>query len=160
MVVELKSLNQKKPKQEKIMTEEQSKEIDAQKEFLMAKINELTDGVAPGYGEEFLEELMRRLEKTVVDFNEEVTSLIDMLKSQSIERNKRLKDLIEHGDQVETKSVSSEKSAAETEMSDWEKRLEAQGDSKVKRNESESKPVKENKQVKKSIFSWKKKKKE
>ena len=103
---------------------------------------------------------MRRLEKTVVDFNEEVTSLIDMLKSQSIERNKRLKDLIEHGDQVETKSVSSEKSAAETEMSDWEKRLEAQGDSKVKRNESESKPVKENKQVKKSIFSWKKKKKE
>ena len=142
------------------MTEEQSKEIDAQKEFLMAKINELTDGVAPGYGEEFLEELMRRLEKTVVDFNEEVTSLIDVLKSQSIERNKRLKDLIEHGDQVETKSVSSEKSAAETEMSDWEKRLEAQGDSKVKRNESESKPVKENKQVKKSIFSWKKKKKE
>ena len=69
------------------MTEEQSKEIDAQKEFLMAKINELTDGVAPGYGEEFLEELMRRLEKTVVDFNEEVTSLIDMLKSQSRERN-------------------------------------------------------------------------
>ena len=64
------------------MTEEQSKEIDAQKEFLMAKINELTDCVAPGYGEEFLEELMRRLEKTVVDFNEEknrykITSLAE-----------------------------------------------------------------------------------
>jgi hypothetical protein len=142
------------------MAEEQSNEVDAQKEFLMAKINELTDGVAPGYGEEFLEELMRRLEKTVVDFNEEVTSLLDMLKSQSIERNEKLNDLIEKGDQEKTASVKSEKSAAETEMSDWEKRLEAQGDSSAEKNESETKSVKEKKPVKKSIFSWKKKKKD
>ena len=142
------------------MAEEQSNEVDAQKEFLMAKINELTDGVAPGYGEEFLEELMRRLEKTVFDFNEEVTLLLDMLKSQSIERNEKLNDLIEKGDQVITESVKSEKSSAETEMSDWEKRLESQSDSSRKKNESESKSVKEKSPVKKSIFSWKKKKKD
>ena len=142
------------------MAEEQSNEVDAQKEFLMAKINELTDGVAPGYGEEFLEELMRRLEKTVFDFNEEVTLLLDMLKSQSIERNEKLNDLIEKGDQVITESVKSEKSSAETEMSDWEKRLESQSDSSGKKNESESKSVKEKSPVKKSIFSWKKKKKD
>ena len=142
------------------MAEEQSNEVDAQKEFLMAKINELTDGVAPGYGEEFLEELMRRLEKTVVDFNEEVTLLLDLLKSQSIERNEKLNDLIEKGDQVITESVKSEKSSAETEMSDWEKRLESQSDSSGKKNESESKSVKEKSPVKKSIFSWKKKKKD
>ena len=142
------------------MAEEQSNEVDAQKEFLMAKINELTDGVAPGYGEEFLEELMRRLEKTVFDFNEEVTLLLDMLKSQSIERNEKLNDLIEKGDQVIIESVKSEKSSAETEMSDWEKRLESQSDSSGNKNESELKSVKEKSPVKKSIFSWKKKKKD
>ncbi|MFL3050441.1 MAG: hypothetical protein ACJZ02_02010 [Candidatus Neomarinimicrobiota bacterium] len=142
------------------MAEEQSNEVDAQKVFLMAKINELTDGVAPGYGEEFLEELMRRLEKTVFDFNDEVTLLLDMLKSQSIERNEKLNDLIEKGDQVIIESVKSEKSSAETEMSDWEKRLESQSDSSEKKNESESKSVKEKSPVKKSIFSWKKKKKD
>ena len=47
------------------MAEEQTQDIDAQKQYLMAKINELTDGVAPGYGEAFVEELLGRLEKTV-----------------------------------------------------------------------------------------------
>ena len=77
------------------MAEEENTEIDAQKEFLMAKINEMTAGVAPGYGEAFLEELMNRLEKTVSEFNEEVNVLLETLKSQSVERHEKLQKLIE-----------------------------------------------------------------
>ena len=97
------------------MVEEQEVNVDAQKEFLMAKINQLTDGIAPGYGEEFLEELMRRLEKTVADFNDEVTTLLDMLKSQSAERNEKLKELIEKGEENISESKKPSKTAAEEE---------------------------------------------
>ncbi|MBF88387.1 MAG: hypothetical protein CMG75_01800 [Candidatus Marinimicrobia bacterium] len=139
------------------MVEEQEVNVDAQKEFLMAKINQLTDGIAPGYGEEFLEELMRRLEKTVADFNDEVTTLLDMLKSQSAERNEKLKELIEKGEENISESKKPSKTAAEEEMSDWEKRLEAQGDSPVKETISEKKSKKEEKPAKKGFFRRKKK---
>ena len=69
------------------MAEEQAQDIDAQKKYLMAKINELTDGIAPGYGETFLEELMGRLEKTVSEFNEEVSEFVDSLKVRCGERD-------------------------------------------------------------------------
>ena len=80
------------------MAEEQVQDIDAQKKYLMAKINELTDGIAPGYGETFLEELMGRLEKTVSEFNEEVSELIESLKVRSAERDEKLKEMLEGGD--------------------------------------------------------------
>ncbi len=114
------------------MAEEQSAEIDAQKEFLMAKINEMTDGVAPGYGEAFLEELMNRLEKTVSEFNEEVTALLETLRSQSVERHEKLQELIEQGGEAPQQEPASEMSSAESEMSDWEKRLESGGDAAAK----------------------------
>ncbi len=117
------------------MTEEQNREIDAQKEFLMAKINEMTDGVAPGYGEAFLEQLMNRLEKTVSEFNEEVTALLETLKAQSVERNEKLQDLIEQGGKSPKQEHEFEMTSAETEMSDWEKRLES-GVSAVSNKES------------------------
>ena len=80
------------------MAEEQTQDIDTQKQYLMAKINELTDGIAPGYGEAFLEELMGRLEKTVSEFNEEVSELLESLKVRSAERDEKLKEMMESGD--------------------------------------------------------------
>ena len=109
------------------MAEEQAQDIDTQKQYLMAKINELTDGIAPGYGEAFLEELMGRLEKTVSEFNEEVSELLESLKVRSAERDEKLKEIMESGDdsEAELSAVNGDVSAAESEMSDWEKRLES-----------------------------------
>ena len=145
------------------MAEEQAQDIDTQKQYLMAKINELTDGIAPGYGEAFLEELMGRLEKTVSEFNEEVSELLESLKVRSAERDEKLKEIMESGDDsaAEPSAVNGDVSAAESEMSDWEKRLE----SKASDAGGETKPgpkgdeeEEEEKPKKKGFFSRKKKK--
>ena len=147
------------------MAEEQAQDIDTQKQYLMAKINELTDGIAPGYGEAFLEELMGRLEKTVSEFNEEVSELLESLKVRSAERDEKLKEMMKGGDdsEAEPSAVNSDESAAESEMSDWEQRLE----SKVREASGETKPAPEGeeeeeedekKPKKKGFFSRKKKK--
>ena len=146
------------------MAEEQGQDIDTQKKYLMAKINELTDGIAPGYGETFLEELMGRLEKTVSDFNEEVSELLESLKVRSAERDEKLKEMMERGDDsgAEPSAVNSDESEAESEMSDWEQRLESKakdagGETKSAPKGDEEKE--EEKPKKKGFFSRKKKKK-
>ena len=146
------------------MAEEQAQDIDTQKQYLMAKINELTDGIAPGYGEAFLEELMGRLEKTVSEFNEEVSDLLESLKVRSAERDEKLKEMMERGDdsEAEPSAVNGDVSAAESEMSDWEKRLET----KASDADGETEPApkgdeeeEEERPKKKGFFSRKKKKK-
>ena len=145
------------------MAEEQAQDIDAQKKYLMAKINELTDGIAPGYGETFLEELMGRLEKTVSEFNEEVSELLESLKVRSAERDEKLKEIMESGDDsaAEPSAVNGDVSAAESEMSDWEKRLESKASDAGGETEPAAKGDKEEeeeKPKKKGFFSRKKKK--
>ncbi|SVA41241.1 uncharacterized protein METZ01_LOCUS94095 [marine metagenome] len=146
------------------MAEEQAQDIDTQKQYLMAKINELTDGIAPGYGEAFLEELMGRLEKTVSEFNEEVSELLESLKVRSAERDEKLKEMLEGGDDsaAEPSTVNGDVSAAESEMSDWEKRLETNASDAGGETEPAPKgdeEEEEEKPKKKGFFSRKKKKK-
>ena len=144
------------------MAEEQAQDLDTQKQYLMAKINELTDGIAPGYGEAFLEELMGRLEKTVSEFNEEVSELLESLKVRSAERDEKLKEMMEGGDDsaADPSAVNGDVSAAESEMSDWEKRLESK--SSAAGGKTEAAPRSDEKEgekpKKKGFFSRKKKK--
>ena len=145
------------------MAEEQAQNIDVQKQYIMAKINELTDGIAPGYGEAFLEELMGRLEKTVSEFNEEVSELLESLKIRSAERDEKLKEMMEGGDDsaADPSAVNGDVSAAESEMSDWEKRLEsksstASGETDAAPKNDEEEEVEKPK--KKGFFRRKKKK--
>ena len=145
------------------MAEEQAQDLDTQKQYLMAKINELTDGIAPGYGEAFLEELMERLEKTVSEFNEEVSELLESLKVRSAERDEKLKEMMEGGDDsaADPSAVNGDVSAAESEMSDWEKRLESKVSDADRKTEAPPKSDEEEKgkTKKKGFFSRKKKKK-
>ena len=145
------------------MAEEQAQDIDNQKKYLMAKINELTDGIAPGYGEAFLEELMGRLEKTVSEFNEEVSELLESLKVRSAERDEKLKEMMESGDDStdEPSAVNGDVSAAELEMSDWEKRLESKASDTGGETEAAPKSDEEEEEVKpkkKGFFNRNKKK--
>tara|TARA_B100000315_G_scaffold136882_1_gene126134 strand:+ start:2222 stop:2662 length:441 start_codon:yes stop_codon:yes gene_type:complete len=135
---------------------------DEQKEFLVSKIDELIEGIGSGYSQAFLEELINRLEKTVEHFHEEVSELINSLKAQHSDREAKLEQLLK-GD-GETTSVETEPgespeqpTAAEREMSDWEKRLE---EKVTATGESPSKPAEEKpkeKKEKKGFFRRKKK---
>ena len=52
--------------------------------FLKSQLNDLLDGINDTYGQELMEELLKRLEKTVEDYNEEVSRLMGKLKSGKI----------------------------------------------------------------------------
>jgi len=141
---------------EEIRKEDQ---VDVQKRYLMAKIDDLIDGVGPGYGKALMEELIIRMERTVGHFHEEITELLNILKSRASERNEKLVSLMkkEEGDiTIEKKEPIS---SAEQEISDWEKKLEFTESEKEESVESETKkPPEEKKETKKKgLFKRKKK---
>ena len=114
------------------MAEEQGEgqeKVDAQKQYLMAKINELIEGVGPGYSEALMEELITRMDRTVAHFHEEVSDLLEVLKSRAKERDEKLKSLLTGHEEVSTTKPEEQPaetvSAAEQEISEWEKKLEA-----------------------------------
>ncbi len=53
-------------------------------DFLKGQLDDLLESINSTYGQELMEELLHRLEKTVEDFNEQVSSLIGRLKSGKI----------------------------------------------------------------------------
>ena len=142
---------------------QEQEQVNAQKEYLMARISQLTDGIGPGYSEALMEELVSRLEKTVAEFHEEVTELMETLKTRAQDRGERLKTLMDQDDgALARQATEPTATAAEEEMSEWEKRLESKkgqasgGDEKGE----EVKPEPEEEPKKKGLFGRKKKKKE
>ena len=118
---------------------------DFNKEYLEEKIQAIGEKLGDSYGQPLMEELIIRMERTVSHFNDEVDSMIDLLKS----RTKNQRDLLA--------SLRGEDPDAEpVEMSELEKKLES-GNSKEEK--STDKSAKEEKPKKKfSLFKRKKKK--
>lgn len=52
--------------------------------FLKTQLNDLLDGINNVYGQDLMEELLKRLEKTVESFDSEVSGLIGKLKDGKI----------------------------------------------------------------------------
>ena len=111
-------------------------EQQGRQDYLNNKLDDLLEGINASYGQELLNELVRRLNRTIEDFNEEFQGIIGNLKDNSERRNQILHDLME-GKDLEQKNTSSNGEQAETdtsdhrqsdsnseEMSAWEKRLE------------------------------------
>lgn len=130
-------------------------QIDFQKQFLFKKIDELVEGIGPGYGEALMEELISRMERTIALFHDEVAELLDTLKSKREERDARLKDLFEKGDIEKEVETSEPLSSAEVEMSEYERKLEERAD-KASIKEVTSKKVDEEKPKKRGFFRKKK----
>ena len=118
---------------------------DFNKEYLEEKIQAIGEKLGDSYGQPLMEELIIRMERTVSHFNDEVDSMIDLLKR----RTKNQRNLLA--------SMRGEDPNAETvEMSELEKKLES-GNSKEEK--STDKSAKEEKPKKKfSLFKRKKKK--
>jgi len=80
------------------MADEETREnqnTDAHKQFILEKMDEMVEGLGPGYGEALMGELIGRMEKTVAHFHDEVTQMLESLKSSSDEREQKLKKLVE-----------------------------------------------------------------
>ncbi|MEA3287597.1 MAG: hypothetical protein U9Q77_09525 [Candidatus Marinimicrobia bacterium] len=82
-------LNKNKKIEEAVETEETEEAVDfddseSRMKFLKSQLNDLLDGINNVYGQDLMEELLKRLEKTVEDYNTEVSGLISKLKDGKI----------------------------------------------------------------------------
>jgi len=104
-------------------------------DYLNNKLDDLLEGINASYGQELLNELVRRLNRTIEDFNEEFQGIIGNLKDNSERRNQILHDLMEgkklvsnnvaSDANIETETMEPGDSDSNTEeMSAWERRLE------------------------------------
>lgn len=130
--------------------------VDRQKEYLVEKFGNLIKQIGDGYGKPLQEELINRLEKTISDFHEEVEEVIETLKNNSEERQRKLKELWEKGtieEEPETDVESSD--VPEPELSEWEKRIERKSQES---NPGQQKPAgnEKEKSKKKGLFGKKK----
>ena len=154
------------------MAEEEIREdqnTDAHKQFILEKMDEMVEGLGPGYGEALMGELVGRMEKTVAHFHDEVSEMLESLKTSSEEREQKLKKLVDAeaaGEEPSAAPASAEEvgtedsSEAEQEMSEWEKRIEAKAEGKGEAPAAEPKSEKKEepkKKKKKGLFGKKKK---
>ena len=107
--------------------------------------------VGDGFGGPLQEELINRLEQTIADFHEEVSEMMASLKENAEKRHEKLKEIWNNPDAsfVETDNQKTDivKAQPETEMSEWERRLEEAG----KLGDSDSSSTKSNEPVKEQL---------
>ena len=102
---------------------------DSRLGYLNEKLDDLLEGINSSYGEELFNELVLRLERTINDFNEEISELTEAVKGNSEKRAEIIHTLMEGSDSISTNQNSQdntvEGSNLDSEiMSEWEKRLE------------------------------------
>ena len=139
-------------------SEEQVPKLTEQQKYVNEKIAVLLDQIGDEYGESLTQQLVQRLDTTVVDFHEEVTNLLSELKEKSVSRQQQLRDAWQH--RFETPPQAAEVPATATEAtpsegedsSDWEKRLETM------ESGEKGKPSDDDKKKKKKGFFGRKKK--
>ena len=102
---------------------------DSRLGYLNEKLDDLLEGINSSYGEELFNELVLRLERTINDFNEEISELTEAVKGNSEKRAEIIHTLMEGSDSISTTQNSQDDteqgSNLDSEiMSEWEKRLE------------------------------------
>ncbi len=99
---------------------------ELQKSYLLENFETIIEQIGEGYGAPLQEELIRRMEKTVAEFHEDVSDLVVQLKEQSEKRQNTLKQMLSSDDQEIVDEIVDEvvDIHEEKEMSDYERRLE------------------------------------
>ena len=131
-------------------------EAQKRSDYLKHKLDDILENIGKSYGKRMADELMKRLEKTIVEFNAEVVDMLDKLEVLEEQRLKELSPDQKSETLPETDTTEpSDGESAELEdefanMSEFEKRIEMlerqkkEADKKGKdaKEESEEKPKK------------------
>ena len=75
---------------------------DSRLGYLNEKLDDLLEGINSSYGEELFNELVIRLERTINDFNEEISELTEAVKGNSEKRAEIIHTLMEGSDLIST----------------------------------------------------------
>ena len=93
------------------------KSNEGQDKFIQDNMSDLVEGVNESYGPVLLEELISRLRKTIEEFNNEMTSAFNALKSREDERQK-MYSMIKEGTIMKNEDDKDSKDSSD--LSDWE----------------------------------------
>ena len=125
--------------------------VDPQKQYLIEQFGNLMEKVGEGYGGPLQEELIRRMEQTIADFDEEVSEMLESLRNNSEKRHEKLKQIWENPEESSEGEPSNDGAPSMSEgSSDWEKRLEGLADGAE--NEASAEAPKEEEPKKKGLF--------
>ena len=114
--------------------------VDPQKQYLIEQFGNLMERVGEGYGGPLQEELIRRMEQTIADFDEEVSEMLEHLRDNSVKRHEKLKEIWENPEQPTANPEGT--SEVPEDASDWEKRLEGIADDGATKKEAKEEPPK------------------
>ena len=114
--------------------------VDPQKQYLIEQFGNLMEKVGEGYGGPLQEELIRRMEQTIADFDEEVSEMLEHLRDNSVKRHEKLKEIWENPEQSSANPEAP--SEVPEDASDWEKRLEGIADDGAAKEEAKEEPPK------------------
>ena len=125
---------------------EDKPKVDPQKQYLIEQFGNLMEKVGEGYGGPLQEELIRRMEQTIADFDEEVSEMLESLRDNSVKRHEKLKEIWENPEKPTTTNEGDDAGSASEDASDWEKRVEGMasegGDNESKGEEPKEEPKK------------------
>ena len=125
---------------------EDKPKVDPQKQYLIEQFGNLMEKVGEGYGGPLQEELIRRMEQTIADFDEEVSEMLESLRDNSVKRHEKLKEIWENPEQPTPSNEDGTAGPVDESASDWEKRLEGldseDEDNKSKEEEPKEEPKK------------------
>ena len=103
---------------------EDKPKVDPQKQYLIEQFGNLMEKVGEGYGGPLQEELIRRMEQTIADFDEEVSEMLESLRDNSVKRHEKLKEIWENPEQASPSNGDGSAGSVDENASDWEKRVE------------------------------------
>ena len=93
--------------------------------YLNEKLDDVLVGINAVYGSILTDELITRMERTVIDFNDEIAAVMGDIKDNADKKNQLLHDIIEGNVTVSETSEDSPSTTADTDgLSAWEKKLE------------------------------------
>ena len=95
----------------------QNKKTEIKNDYISDKVNALVSNIGSQYGELLLDELFKRLNNTINDFDNEINALFISLKEQE-EKKQSVIGLMKKG-----KSVTKESATDGELISDWEIKL-------------------------------------
>ena len=103
---------------------EDKPKVDPQKQYLIEQFGNLMEKVGEGYGGPLQEELIRRMEQTIADFDEEVSEMLESLRDNSVKRHEKLKEIWENPEEASPSNGDGPAGSVDEDASDWEKRVE------------------------------------
>ena len=87
---------------------------DGRKAFIDNNLSDLLSGINDTYGPIILEELLKRIESTIIDFNNQINDAFNTLKQRDKKRKEFLNEIIP----ADVEAVNDKK------KSEWEEKLE------------------------------------